>query len=744
MANVYQQAVKKRKIAYLAAIGVLFLCSLLVRGTFFRIDKKSADEVRSSGALALTLDGRAKVHELTELQQGETELGGAAIQLMLTGSRGFAVCALWLNANEKQRRQEWNELDIAVDSITKLQPHFTAPWLFQSWNLTYNVSVEMDRLNDMYFYIARGISVLAKGEHLNRSNPDLRWNTAFYYQNKFGVSDRVTTLRCLYQLSCIPEEERNPELFKSPDGSLNIVAFDQFCKDHPQLVRRLKEVRVPIDGNEDRARPLADSPEAVVAFLRNNRKVPTRFKQGSKELNDRMLQFPVFPELTNQPVTTQEQDYRSPLADHESDAFLAARAWYSLANCSLPPPSAIPTGDGKYNPDPLKYKIPKRPSTIIFRHGPPRAQTYAAERLMKEGWFDREPWAIDDPTDRSAAWLKQVSPDGQVTVLGSKYTTPVSAQEAWTEASRRWRDHGRANGLLLDPALLAEHLRRAEEFCKRRPGLMIGSPNVPPLTFEEEQNPAIVAERNSHIYITNWSINRSMTNFEGFDIESDALREADAIGAKKKFYQADQAARSADYRRAQELYREGFDAWKRVLASKQDCRNRRATDPSSLTSSCRDFRDVERYQEDMYELSLKYTKVLQTLNQRALQESTPIVFDVLQMANAGLARSPAIAATANMVLVAEVEQLPPKKGETAIPEPRFPQLRDLPALRLPGPLDGTSEDGSPWVNDMVKQRVMQKLGLLVRNQAPPTNTSGNDAPKTPSATTPAELSPPKQ
>src|SRR5438270_1669609 len=144
MANVYQQAAKQRKTIYMVSMVVLLGLSLVVRGTFFRIGKASAEEVKADPVKSLTLDGRAKVHELTELQQGDKELGGAAIQLMLTGSRGFAVCALWLGAIEKQREQEWSELDIAVDSITKLQPHFTAPWLFQSWNLAYNVSVEMD------------------------------------------------------------------------------------------------------------------------------------------------------------------------------------------------------------------------------------------------------------------------------------------------------------------------------------------------------------------------------------------------------------------------------------------------------------------------------------------------------------------------------------------------------------------------------------------------------------------------
>src|SRR4051812_40704226 len=115
MANMYQQAAKQRKIAYLAAIVVLLGLSLLVRGTFFRLGSASAEEIQADPVKSLTLDGRAKVHELTELHQGGDELSGAAVRLLLTGSRGLAVSALWNTAMDKQKKQEWNELDIAVD-----------------------------------------------------------------------------------------------------------------------------------------------------------------------------------------------------------------------------------------------------------------------------------------------------------------------------------------------------------------------------------------------------------------------------------------------------------------------------------------------------------------------------------------------------------------------------------------------------------------------------------------------------
>ena len=135
---------------------------------------------------------------------------------MLTGSRGFAVAYLWHSAIEKQKRNDFHELEKRIGAVTQLQPHFITPWIFQSWNIAYNVSVEMHGSGDMYYYIARGIELLAEGERRNShtirhpvvgerklGSPDIRYQIAFYYQNKFGVSDQVEVLRCLFQLSCI-------------------------------------------------------------------------------------------------------------------------------------------------------------------------------------------------------------------------------------------------------------------------------------------------------------------------------------------------------------------------------------------------------------------------------------------------------------------------------------------------------------------------------------------------------------
>src|SRR5262249_56590414 len=130
------------------------------------------------------VEAQARDLALREQDLGNVELSGSALRLTLTGLRGLATCVLWMNAIDKQKKNEWDQLELLVAWVTRLQPHFTTPWLFQSWNLSYNVSVRCDVPRDKYFYIARGIELLADGERQNRYDPDLRFAEGTYYQHK--------------------------------------------------------------------------------------------------------------------------------------------------------------------------------------------------------------------------------------------------------------------------------------------------------------------------------------------------------------------------------------------------------------------------------------------------------------------------------------------------------------------------------------------------------------------------------
>src|SRR5260221_7447053 len=98
MANAYQQAASRRKLIYFGVIVILFAVTIFARGVIALPLSGLKDNVGK-----YTIKAQAKELELTEFdsedQPGETqrgtELTGSAVRLLLTGSRGFAVCALW-------------------------------------------------------------------------------------------------------------------------------------------------------------------------------------------------------------------------------------------------------------------------------------------------------------------------------------------------------------------------------------------------------------------------------------------------------------------------------------------------------------------------------------------------------------------------------------------------------------------------------------------------------------------------
>src|SRR6266508_677208 len=214
-----QQLSQVRKFIYLGLILALFTASWAFRH--------------------YSVEPQATQLSLREQDLGEVELSGSAIRLSLTGLRGLATCILWMNAIDKQKKNQWDELELLVKSVTKLQPHFTTPWLFQSWNLSYNVAVRCDLARDKYFYISRGIQLLADGERQNHNDPELRFAMGTYYQQKIMLADHKIPLQCLFEMSFIDPIHRDPAWLSQTDAN-GRPRLEAFCEANPRLVRRLR------------------------------------------------------------------------------------------------------------------------------------------------------------------------------------------------------------------------------------------------------------------------------------------------------------------------------------------------------------------------------------------------------------------------------------------------------------------------------------------------------------------------
>lgn len=580
MASPFQQQALQRKLIYLGLVVALFTGSWVWR--------------------RYVVETKAQSLGLLEQTHGDVSAADRTVELLLTGSRGLLTTALWWTAMEQQKKNQWNDLELTVRSLTRLQPHFITPWQFQSWNLAYNVSVESDRIRDKYFYIARGIQLLAVGERQNRYNPELRRDLGFYHQHKICASDENNTMRSLFQLSCIAPVERDPEALRNADGSVNWEKFEVFCKAHPQLVRRLYAPPLPYDLRREYPKFRCGSAAEVIQFLEDNKDVPSLFvekaddakgwEQGKRK-PDELERFPILPpehaNAFDRDEWTQEKLARGagPEPLDAFDGYVVARAWYGYSLEPLPPPGDLP-GETEPIQDRLRQRMPRHMSTIIFRSSAPLAQNFVAVRLQEEGWFDAEPFALTN-------WFKS-APGGRAVEVGGGGDW---AAESWGKARKMWEEHGRRNHLWFeDPARQKNMEKDAKAFAEKfagGPGQMPPRLDATKLTKREKEQ--FFAAR----FMQAYHAARTLTNFPHFLTRAGAEAQPMTATARKLVYQAEQL-RLVDlaYLQALAKYEDprALAGWRKVLEKYADFRN----DPF--------------IQEETFEMELKYERLYRKLH----------------------------------------------------------------------------------------------------------------------------------
>ena len=625
MPSPFQQKTLVRKVLYIGLIVVLAMVSGIYREYFVEVSAKNLS--------------------LLEQNVGEVEVGASALRLMLTGSRGFVVCALWYWAMDAQKKNRWNELDLYVQSVTQLQPHYIHPWLFQSWNLAYNVAVEADQVKDKYFYVSRGAQLLAKGERQNHNYPDLRFNIGLYQQHKICQSDETNVFRCLWQMSCMLPSERDPSRFWQEDArghkDLKREEFEDFCKKHPQFVRRLREKL-----HYTRA-------EEVVQFLEDNRKIPSLYAETKDESLPVLDRFPILPERQKHPGELSFD--RLDLLTDEFDAYTAARAWYSYAQEPLPPTDPKRPGMAQPITDRVHQHMPQM-TVAIFRNWPARAQSYIGERLEEEGWFDTEGWPIND-------WFGS----GEVRVGSGRRW----AQEAWEAARQRWEQQGGESLLYLNPIEEAEKRELARQYMEGE-GLKIGDP-PPEMANIKETDPKYQGYMAAR-FMFGYNAFRQMTNLPHHLNRSLMESKPEVIQARKTFFKAEQNRLQARRLEALEQYESdaGLKAWRHLLETNDT------------------FRNDQLIQEDSYEIYLKYAKILQAVRGKRIKRLAGVVESCLAAVGTHPVSGP---------------DWP--KLVFLLQEKNLPELELQPGSEYS--FDVVGKDGKPLINDSAKYVVLSRL-----------------------------------
>ncbi|HEX9046542.1 MAG TPA: hypothetical protein VF988_05900 [Verrucomicrobiae bacterium] len=110
----------------------------------------------------------------------------------LGGFRGLISNFLWIRANDLQQDDKFFEAAQLAEWITKLEPTFTQVWLFQAWNMAYNISVKFKEnkpgvYTDRWNWLQHGIQLLRdEGLRYNPNSILIYRELGWFFQHKMG------------------------------------------------------------------------------------------------------------------------------------------------------------------------------------------------------------------------------------------------------------------------------------------------------------------------------------------------------------------------------------------------------------------------------------------------------------------------------------------------------------------------------------------------------------------------------
>jgi len=107
---------------------------------------------------------------------------------VLGGFRGILADVLWLRSQQMMMDSRYFEMVQLHDWISYLEPHIAEVWLYSSWNMAYNISVEMKTPEERWYWVKKGIELLRdKGIEWNQNCAELYWQLGYFYSHKIGA-----------------------------------------------------------------------------------------------------------------------------------------------------------------------------------------------------------------------------------------------------------------------------------------------------------------------------------------------------------------------------------------------------------------------------------------------------------------------------------------------------------------------------------------------------------------------------
>jgi hypothetical protein len=222
------------------------LLLLLAAALLFNSGQLQKSLNRDRAQLGLTISG--------PLQNAPPML--AFTTVALGGFRGLISNYLWIRANDLQQDDKFFEAAQLADWITDLEPHFPQVWVFQAWNMAWNISVKFKDFTDRWHWIQRGIELL-RDDGL-RYNPDstllYQW-LGWIFQSKLGqnIDDANLYYKQQWSEAMTPLFAPNGTNFsalirpQTPEASTNALLLREKYKIDPLFAQKVDEQWGPFD-----------------------------------------------------------------------------------------------------------------------------------------------------------------------------------------------------------------------------------------------------------------------------------------------------------------------------------------------------------------------------------------------------------------------------------------------------------------------------------------------------------------
>jgi len=107
-------------------------------------------------------------HNLIQTSPFESmEPGEFAGTVLLGGFRGLAVDFLWMKYIVLQEKGKYFELPALAEWITNLQPRFEEIWVYNGWNMAYNIAHGVDGLEEKWIWVKKALEFEKEGLRRN-------------------------------------------------------------------------------------------------------------------------------------------------------------------------------------------------------------------------------------------------------------------------------------------------------------------------------------------------------------------------------------------------------------------------------------------------------------------------------------------------------------------------------------------------------------------------------------------------